>query len=86
MRWDNIDKLGPQRPRRGDFDFVVIDFIDGCFPLACFCDGAIGTISNEFVSRDAGCCACLNLQRMTGEAFGLWRAGWGTLLNLMEKA
>ncbi|GAB4095137.1 hypothetical protein GCM10028787_06120 [Brachybacterium horti] len=86
VRWDNIAKLGRQRPGRRYFDLVVVDLIDEFFPLAGFCEGAICTISNEFVIRDAGRSAYLNPQPMTGTALGLWRAGRGTLLNLMEKA
>lgn len=77
----DLSKQLVEHLRDGDFDTLLIDFIDERFDLFCFDDGSICTLSGELLN--AGFLKSNPVGRVvksgSDDFFDLWVAGWNRL-------
>lgn len=85
MVQEDFEKRGRVRLRTLDFDALVIDLIDERLPFARFADGGTATVSNEFRQLGVPLSQYTKIPSHGAEAFELWRAGWTTLLSLLDQ-
>lgn len=81
----DIEKRGRKHLRSESFDVLVLDLIDERLPLARFPDGGIATVSSEFRLLGISLQEYTKIHSHTEESWRIWRAGWTTLVNLLDQ-
>lgn len=81
----DIEKRGRKQLRSEPFDVLVLDLIDERLPVARFPDGGIATVSTEFRQLSISLDEYTKVHSHTDESWRLWRAGWTTLLTLLDQ-
>lgn len=82
---DDIAKQGRLRLRKLRFDALVVDLIDERLPVARFADGGTATVSSEFRQLSTPISQYTKVLPYTEQAFDRWRAGWTSLLDLLDQ-
>lgn len=82
---EDIAKLGRKRLRTEHFDVLVLDAINDRFPLALFPDGGLATLTSDFRTLGTDTTRYTKIHPLTEESWNRWRAGWTSLINLLDQ-